>query len=282
MARQKRNIEIVVISDVHLGTVGCHAGELLRYLKSINPKRVILNGDIIDAWMFNKRYWPKDHMLVIEHIMGLIAKGVKVTYITGNHDEMLRKFVGFKVGSFKIVNKMVIKLNGKKAWIFHGDVFDVTMKHSKWLARLGAVGYDLLILLNRAVNNILKKLGRERISLSKQIKDGVKSAVSFINNFEQTAAELAVENNFDFVVCGHIHQPVIKEVEHKNSRVTYLNSGDWIENLTSLEYNDGKWSIYYYHEDSHAKKIKLKENKANLKNKELFKNLIQEFNLNMT
>lgn len=281
MSKQKRSIELVVISDVHLGTVGCHADELLKYLKSIKPKKVILNGDIIDAWQFSKKYFPKSHMLVIEHIMSWIRKGTKVYYVTGNHDEVLRKFVGFKVGSFKITNKVVLKLNGKKAWFFHGDDFDVTMQHSKWLARLGAIGYDTLILLNRFVNNLLLKMGKERISLSKRIKNSVKSAVSFINNFEQVAAEMAIENEFDYVVCGHIHQPVMKEMHHKDKSVQYLNSGDWIENLTSLEYNEGKWTIYHYHDDEVAQSIKMRQNKVHLNNSELFKNLIAEFNLNI-
>ena len=92
MGKRKREVELVIISDTHLGTYGCHAEELLRYLKSIKPKRLILNGDIIDIWQFSKSYWPKSHMQVVKHITGLIAKGTKVTYLTGNHDEMLRKF----------------------------------------------------------------------------------------------------------------------------------------------------------------------------------------------
>jgi UDP-2,3-diacylglucosamine pyrophosphatase LpxH len=158
--KRKREVELVIISDVHLGTYGCHAEELLRYLKSIKPKRIILNGDIIDMWQFSKRYWPKSHMQVIKHVTNLIAKGVKVTYLTGNHDEMLRRFAGFKMGSFEIANKKVVTLNGKSAWIFHGDVFDVTMQHSKWLAHLGAMGYDALILINRFVNFLLKIVGQ--------------------------------------------------------------------------------------------------------------------------
>ena len=271
-------MELVVISDVHLGTYGCHAEELLRYLKTIKTKRLILNGDIIDIWQFSKRYWPKSHMQVVKHIMGLLAKGTKITYLTGNHDEMLRKFKGFRIGSFQIANKKVISLQGKQAWIFHGDVFDVTMKYSKWLAKLGAVGYDLLIHLNSLVNFILKLFGRGKISLSKKVKDSVKQAVKFINDFEKTAAEIAIENGYDYVVCGHIHQPEIKRVTTPKGEVTYLNSGDWVENLTALEYNQGEWSIYRYAEDIKAKSIKLsKDPKKDLDNDEIFKDLVSEF-----
>ena len=280
MKVKRREVDVVVISDIHLGTYGCHAKELLQYLKSIKPKKIILNGDIIDIWQFNKRYWPSSHMQVIKHITGLIAKDVKVYYVTGNHDEMLRKFVGFKMGSLKIVNKVILNIDGKKAWVFHGDVFDVTMKHAKWLAKLGAVGYDMLILINRAVNFISQKMGKGKISLSKKIKNSVKGAVKFINAFEQTAADIGISNEYDFVVCGHIHQPEIREIKNDMGSITYLNSGDWIENLTSLEYNDGQWSIYKYQEDLVAQSIDLSDkNYVNLYKVQLFENLVEEFNL---
>jgi UDP-2,3-diacylglucosamine pyrophosphatase LpxH len=275
---KKREVELVVISDIHLGTFGCHAEELLRYLKTIKPQKLILNGDIIDMWQFNKRYWPKSHMQVVKHITGLLAKNTTITYLTGNHDEMLRKFSGFKLGSFRIDNKTVLKLNGKRAWIFHGDVFDVTMKYSKWLAKLGAVGYDFLIVLNAFINWCLTKLGREKISLSKRIKDSVKSAVAFINKFEKTAADIAIDNGYDFVVCGHIHQPEMRKIITEKGEVMYLNSGDWVENLTALEYNQGEWKIYRYVEDAQAQAVKLpKRLLEKLDNDAIFKNMVNQF-----
>jgi UDP-2,3-diacylglucosamine pyrophosphatase LpxH len=243
----KREVDLVVISDVHLGTYGCHAEELLRYLKSIKPQKLILNGDIIDIWQFSKHYWPDAHMKVIKQIVSMMSKGVEVYYLTGNHDEMLRKFSDFSIGTFRLMDKLVLELDGKKAWFFHGDVFDVTMQHSKWLAKLGGLGYDLLIVLNRSVNYISEKiLHKGKISLSKKIKNSVKSAVSFISNFENTASEIAIENKYHYVVCGHIHQPEIKKIETEKGTVTYLNSGDWVENLTSLEYHEKVWKLYTY------------------------------------
>ncbi len=276
--KKKRDVELVILSDVHLGTYGCHAEELLRYLKTINPKKLILNGDIIDMWQFSKRYWPKSHMQVVKHITGLLAKNTKIIYLTGNHDEMLRKFSGFRLGSFHINNKVVMKLNGKRAWIFHGDVFDVTMQYSKWLAKLGAVGYDTLIVINTFVNWCLEKLGREKISLSKRVKDSVKSAVSFINDFEKTAADIAIENNYDYVICGHIHHPEIKKITTEKGSVIYLNSGDWVENLTALEYDGKEWKIFRYAEDKQAQNVKLpKRLRYKLDNDEIFKDLVNEF-----
>jgi UDP-2,3-diacylglucosamine pyrophosphatase LpxH len=278
MGRKKRDVELVILSDVHLGTYGCHAEELLRYLKSIRPKKIVLNGDIIDMWQFSKRYWPKSHMQVIKYITGLLTKNTKVIYLTGNHDEMLRKFSGFRLGSFRIDNKVVLNLGGKKAWIFHGDVFDVTMQHSKWLAKLGAIGYDTLILINTVVNWCLSKMGYEKISLSKKVKEGVKSAIKFINDFEITAADIAIENKYDYVVCGHIHQPELRKILREKGEVLYLNSGDWVENLTALEFDGKEWKIYRYLEDKHAQAIKIpKRLRNNLDNDLIFKDLVSQF-----
>ena len=278
---KKRPVELVVISDVHLGTYGCHAKELHKYMKSIRPETAILNGDIIDVWQFSKRYWPKSHMKVIKVLVDWISSGVRVYYVTGNHDEMLRKFVGLELADFSIVNKVVLELDGKKAWAFHGDVFDVTMKHSKWLAKLGAVGYNTLILLNSGVNFFSKKFGYGPISMSKKIKNSVKSAVKFINNFEETATDIALENGYDYVVCGHIHHPEIREIRKEGSSVIYLNSGDWIENLTALEYNHGHWQLYHYLEDPLMKKVEdlQTESEEVLDTQVLFEHLVREMQI---
>jgi UDP-2,3-diacylglucosamine pyrophosphatase LpxH len=245
----KRNIEVLVLSDIHLGTYGCHATELVNYLRSIQPKVLILNGDIIDIWQFRKHYFPASHMQVIKEIFSLMSKGTQVIYITGNHDESLRRYSGLHMGNLQLADKYVMNIDGKKTWIFHGDVFDATTKGSaKIIAKLGGHGYDLLILVNRAINWLLHFLGREKMSLSKKVKNGVKKAVSWIGDFEQTAAELAIEKDYQYVVCGHIHQPQIRTVETDKGSVIYMNSGDWIENLTSLEYNNGSWEIYQYDE----------------------------------
>lgn len=246
---KKRKIDISIISDVHLGTYGCHADELITYLNSIEPKKLILNGDIIDIWQFRKRYFPSSHLKVLKKIIGMASKGTDVYYITGNHDEMLRKFSGNTMGRFKICDKLVLDLGNEKAWIFHGDVFDISIQNAKWLAKLGGWGYDLLIVLNQTVNWALLKLGREKYSLSKRIKNSVKGAVKYIQNFERVASELAIDNEYDYVICGHIHQPKKEVFQNSKGKTTYLNSGDWVENLTALEYSFKRWKLYQYSED---------------------------------
>ena len=281
MQPKKRRVEVLVLSDVHLGTYGCHAKELLKYLKSIKPKTVVLNGDIIDIWQFSKRYWPKSHMRVVKQILSWMSKGVRIYYVTGNHDEMLRKFVGLKMGSLQIVNKVVLPLSdGKRAWLFHGDVFDVTMQHSKWLAKLGAIGYDTLILINTFANFISEKIFRKgKLSLSKKIKNSVKSAVKFVNNFEQTAADIGISNHYDYVICGHIHQPEMRTISNHHGSILYLNSGDWIENLTALEYHEGNWVIYKFDECQFDEQPREDDEDPELTNSQLFSNMLQEFNL---
>jgi len=174
------------------------------------------------------------------------TEGVEVIYLTGNHDEMLRKFSDVTMGNLKLVDKIVLNLNGKKAWIFHGDVFDVSITKAKWLAKLGGWGYDMLILLNRFINFWLQKLKREKYSLSKKIKDSVKKAIKHIQDFENVAADLAIQNGYKYVICGHIHQPKIIRKVNNHGTCLYLNSGDWVENLTALEYNDKKWRLMRY------------------------------------
>ena len=245
--KRKRKIPLVVLSDIHLGTYGCHAKELLHYLKSIQPKTLVLNGDIIDIWSFSKSYFPAAHMDVLRHIIKMSTLGTRVIYITGNHDEALRKYSDFILGNFELVDKLILELDGKKTWIFHGDVFDSsTQGYAKILAKLGGKGYDLLILINSFINWVLVLLGKEKRSFSKMVKDSVKKAVSFVSNFEATAAEIAIEKKYSYVVCGHIHKPQMKIIENEKGKVLYLNSGDWIENLTALEYKKEKWKIYQY------------------------------------
>lgn len=280
MKTDRRNIEIAVVSDCHLGTYGSKSRELYQYLKSIRPGILILNGDIIDFWQFSKRYWPKYHMKVIKEIINMASRGVKVYYIAGNHDETLRKFSNLTVGNIMITNKLELNLAGKKYWFFHGDVFDVIMQHSRWLEKAGAIGYDTLILLNVLINAMLKLFGKGKISISKRIKENVKSAVTYISNFEYTAAVFAHKKGYDAIVCGHIHKPGIKKILlEEGGSIEYLNSGDWVENNTALEYQNGEWTIYY-HADTFENGIADDEEiLMELNNREIFKRVLKEFQL---
>ncbi|MBS1580736.1 MAG: UDP-2,3-diacylglucosamine diphosphatase [Bacteroidetes bacterium] len=243
----KRRIDLLVVSDLHLGTYGCRAKELNAYLRSIRPRQVVLNGDIIDIWQFRKSYFPPEHMKVVKRLLKWSAR-IPVYYVTGNHDEALRRYSPMRVGHLRLVDKLVLDLDGIPHWFIHGDIFDATMKNAKWLAKLGGFGYDLLIRINHLVNAVLLFFGRPRMSFSKKVKDSVKGAVKFISDFETTMADIALHEGHAAVVCGHIHKPRMGTIATARGTVQYLNSGDWIENMSALEYHEGKWSLYVHPE----------------------------------
>ena len=275
----KRNLEVAIISDVHLGTYGCHAEELLTYLESIHPDTLVINGDFIDMWQFKKRHFPSTHLRVIQRILKMSMNGTRVYYITGNHDDPLRKITDLSAGNIHLRDKLVLQLRGEKYWIFHGDLFDASIHVTPILARLGGKGYDLLIRLNRWINKWRIKFGKEKMSFAKKIKYSVKEAVKFISNFEKTAIQLAVKQGYKYVVCGHIHRAEIKEILTHGEKVIYMNSGDWVESLTSLEFNKGKWTIFEYEKSGltfEGKESPVKEDAT--PEKKVMADLMQVFN----
>jgi UDP-2,3-diacylglucosamine pyrophosphatase LpxH len=244
---ERRSLDVVVLSDIHLGTYGCRAKELLNYLRSIQPGMLILNGDVIDGWQFSKRYFPTLHMQVIRELIQFITNGTRVVYITGNHDEMMRKYTDLNMGQFTLTDKLVLEIDQQMTWIFHGDVFDNTTQGSaRMIAKLGSNGYGMLILFNRMVNTLLSFIGKEKVSISKKIMAGVNKAVAKVNDLEQIASALAIKKKYHYVICGHIHQPAIKTIENTEGKVIYMNSGDWVEHMTALEYENKNWCLYKY------------------------------------
>lgn len=185
-------------------------------------------------------------MEVIQTILRMAEQGTKVYYLTGNHDDALRRYSDFSSGNIHLRDKLVLSLDKKKLWFFHGDIFDASIKYSPILARLGGKGYDYLILLNRFINKVRGAFGLSRMSFAKKVKQKMKEAVKFITDFENTAIQLAAEEGYDYVICGHIHKPQMRSSHINGQKVTYLNSGDWVENLTALEYKWGRWSIFEY------------------------------------
>ena len=274
----KRNLDILVISDLHLGTYGSEADEVLAYLDSIDADKIVINGDFVDIMLFNKRFWPSSHMKVIKYFLDLISEGKEIYYVTGNHDELIRKFVNFKIQNFKIVNQIVLDTADGKVWMFHGDVFDFSIQ-TAWLTKLAGFLYDYMIISNSWVNKkIMRPLGRKRLNFSKIIKANVKTAVQYFANFERKAAEIAEKNGYKYVVCGHIHTPKIESFEINGKEIIYMNSGDWLESLSSLEYVNNEWSIYMHKRTE--KDFKNDESsRIEMTNKELYKDLIAEFKI---
>lgn len=273
----KRNLDILVISDLHLGTYGSEADEVLAYLDTIDADKIVINGDFVDIMLFNKRFWPSSHMKVIKYFLDLISQGKEIYYVTGNHDELMRKFLNFKIQNFKIVNQVVLDTNEGKVWMFHGDVFDFSIQ-TGWLTKLAGFLYDYMIMFNSWINKkIMRPLGRKRLNFSKSIKANVKTAVQYFANFEMKAAKIAQKNGYKYVVCGHIHTPKIKSFNINGEEIIYMNSGDWLESLSSLEYVNNKWSIYMHKRTE--QEYKGDDSRIEMTNKELYKDLIAEFKI---
>ena len=245
----------IFISDIHLGTRFSKAKVLLNFLKHNESEQLILVGDIIDGWAIKRKLiWPQEHSDVIQKILKKAKKGTKVTFITGNHDEFLRPFVPLILGdSVSIANELeYIAINKKKYYITHGDFFDSITMTKKWLAILGDYGYDLLLHLNVVLNFLRKRIGIKKYwSLSKYVKDNVKSSVSFISDFEAVLSTHAKNKGYDGIICGHIHKAEIRDIED----IEYLNCGDWVESCTAIvETYEGEFKIINWLENDNSSK----------------------------
>lgn len=234
----------IFISDIHLGTRFSQADNLLDFLKHNESQNLVLVGDIIDGWAIKRKFqWAQSHSDVIQKILRKARKGTNVYFVTGNHDEFLRPFSPLLMGeNLSIVNQMDYESVDKKEYLItHGDFFDSITMTKKWLAILGDYGYDLILHVNHILNLLRKKLGVKKYwSLSKYVKDNVKSSVSFITNFEEILADHAKRNDYDGIICGHIHKAEMKMI----GDIEYLNCGDWVESCSAIvEHYDGRFEI---------------------------------------
>lgn len=230
------------ISDVHLGTAGCNAALLLDFLKSVECEKLYLVGDIVDGWKLRKGwYWPALHNDVVRAVLKMAKHGTHVVYVPGNHDEMLRDFVGLHFGDVELVDEDIhVTADGRKLLVLHGDQFDNVVLYAKWLAFLGDGAYTLLLKSNGAVNWVRRRFGLPYWSLAAHMKKRVKNAVQFISRYEEVVAQAAADRRVDGVVCGHIHSAEIRRF----GDVTYYNDGDWVESCTALvEHATGEMAI---------------------------------------
>jgi UDP-2,3-diacylglucosamine pyrophosphatase LpxH len=241
----KTHYKTIVLSDIHLGIKASKAKEATNFLKHHKCETLILNGDIIDGWQLRKKgKWKKQHSNFFKHIIGLTSKKkCRIIYIRGNHDDFLEEIMPLKIGNFSIKKYYIHYGVQKKYFVTHGDIFDNVTTNLKWIAKLGDVGYTFLLWLNRHYNTYREKRGLPYYSLSQVIKAKVKTAVSFISDYEEELVKVARARKCHGIICGHIHQPAIKVIDG----IEYLNSGDWVESLTALvEDYEGNWKIIYY------------------------------------
>lgn len=239
----KRRVDVVVISDVHLGTRASRAAELNAYLKTIEPGILVLNGDIVDLWDFRKGYWPEAHTKVIRRILKLAVDGVPVHYVTGNHDGALRRYTSLCLGAVNLVDRLELDLGGRRHWFLHGDAFDLALGTGPFLSWVGARSYDSLVTLGIGLNALRRMCGMDRVSLADAFKRNLPAARSHIARYQDCCLRAAAARGYDAVVTGHIHVPGMATRTIDGREVTYLNSGDWVDSLSALEFANGQWSL---------------------------------------
>ncbi|MGJ8643650.1 MAG: glycosyltransferase [Luteolibacter sp.] len=244
--REKVSFRTVFLSDIHLGSADSKATEVVDFLKQIHCEKLVLNGDIVDGWALKRgSTWLPRHSRVVRKILKMSEKdNTEVVYLRGNHDDILERFLPLAFGKIRFLKEHIhVSADKLRYLVVHGDGFDSVSTNHRWLASLGAVGYDTLLAINRHYNRWRVWCGKEYFSLSKRVKGKVKSAVSFIDKYEELLQELAVHKDCDGIICGHIHTPEDKQV----GEIRYLNSGDWVESLTAIvEYHDGRMELINY------------------------------------
>ncbi|KAA6185526.1 UDP-2,3-diacylglucosamine diphosphatase [Thiohalocapsa marina] len=232
----------VFISDIHLGSRGCRADDLLDFLHATHCRELYLVGDIIDLWQMRRSvYWPEAHNSVVHEILEKARNGTRVVYVPGNHDELVRKHIGTRFGNVSVCDEVVHETAaGERFLVLHGDRFDSVVQGSAWLAHLGSHAYDRLLQMHGLLSHVRRYFGLRYWSLAGYLKRKVKNAVNYIGSFEQALAMEARQRGVDGLICGHIHHPEVREM----GGVTYCNCGDWVESCTALvEHHDGRLEL---------------------------------------
>lgn len=242
-------VRTLFLSDIHLGTRGCQAERLLSFLKHHEAENIFLVGDIIDFWAMSRSVcWTPAQNTVVQKVLKRARHGVKVLFVPGNHDEALREYDGTAFGDIRIVNEHIhVTADGRRLLLTHGDAFDQVTRYHKWVAILGDMTYNFLVRANgwlSWVRRTLKITGYW--SLAGYAKRKVKSAVSFIYDFEESVVKHVKDRGLDGVICGHIHAATIREIDG----VTYMNCGDWVDSCTALvEHMDGRIELIEWKEE---------------------------------
>jgi len=236
-------VRSIFLSDIHLGTRGCQAGQLIDFLRHHEADHLYLVGDIIDFWAMSRGiYWSPEQNTVIQKVLRRARHGEQVMLIPGNHDEALREYVGTSFGDISVCTEYIHTCaDGRRYLLLHGDAFDQVMRHHRWVAVLGDIAYEFLVRINTWLSWARRTL---RISgywsLAGYMKRRVKSAVSFIYDFEDSVIHAVRDRGLDGVICGHIHSAAIREV----GGLTYINCGDWVDSCTAtVEHIDGRMEL---------------------------------------
>ncbi len=259
------------LSDVHLGTRGCQADMLQAFLRRYEADRIYLVGDIFDGWRLKRGWhWPQAHNNVVEALMAKAHAGTPIVYVPGNHDEVMRNYLGTHFGGIEVKSTHDhIAADGRRYLVTHGDQYDVVVVNAKWIAHLGDRAYNGVLMLNTALNRIRRLWGGQFWSLSNWAKQQVKRAVNFIGEYEAVLADEARRGGYDGIICGHIHKA---EMADRNG-ILYLNCGDWVESCTAIvERDDGSFKLIDWarktRQAEHRRRIKARTRNAAARTRE--------------
>jgi UDP-2,3-diacylglucosamine pyrophosphatase LpxH len=237
-------VRSIFLSDIHLGTRACQTQRLLEFLRHYDSEYLFLVGDIFDFWAMGRRgvYWSAHMNTFVQKVLKRARHGTQVVFVPGNHDEALREYVDSSFGDIRLYQSYEhTAADGRRYLLLHGDEFDVVTKYHKWLALLGDHSYAAVVRVNILLSWVRRKLGIPGYwSLSGYAKRKVKSAVSFIYDFEESVVRNVKDKGLDGVICGHIHAAAIKQIDG----ITYINCGDWVDSCTAIvEHNDGSMEL---------------------------------------
>lgn len=202
----------VFISDAHLGSPHSKAGRLLAFLEGVEFDKLFLVGDILDA---PGMALPEAHRAVLEHILNRAGRGVELTFIPGNHDKAFRGILGTYANMLIVRDCVHVLASGKTIFVTHGDEWD-------WID-----SGPVLHLIDR-------KLPLPFWEITRKLLRGFMRR--HISRFEARA--LGAREGHDYILCGHVHFPAIKD--------NYLNPGDWVKHCSAIvEHMDGRLELIY-------------------------------------
>lgn len=179
---------ILVISDIHLGSPVSKVKSLAKVLKNEKYDHLVINGDCFDnkyIHRYKKRHWN------ILSLLRKIAKKKKVTFIIGNHDIKSKNII--KILGLEFVEKLELEVNGKKMLFIHFHQFDPFIFKHPWITNLAEQIYYFFQSIDRS-----KKFSR-------WLKRTSKSFLKIKSNIRSKALAYIKDKEYDVIFGGHIH-----------------------------------------------------------------------------
>lgn len=217
----QKELDICILADLHLGTMGSNPIELLKYLKSIKPGLLIISGVFINPDQFEKKYFSRKTLMIVHQIMQMALAGTKVVLVTGAGNEGLKRFTGVNIGNVHLRKEMLLKLRGKQYLVC---TYPLEKKSSRgesipiWEKITG------FFLMQKSDKNFTK------------------------NNASKQLIKYAFSKGVSALISCELNSSGFDKATQGNSTLELLNPGSWDQSLTSLEFSGGQWEHYTYNE----------------------------------